>query len=110
VGYGESVPSLVAVLEDIVEQPPTQWVHAIYVDKLRQSFGHRYRFLSLRGAEGGRIVRLLRRLPEGQALVAEHRETLERMLESGSDLPQHDREDLESLLGRSGERKVREPE
>jgi hypothetical protein len=99
VGYGESRPPLMDVLEAIADQPPAPWVRQLYVEKLRQYFGNKYAHPPVRDA--GRIARLFQRLEGGPALTTEFRDELEQMLRYGNEISERDKDDLKALLGKN---------
>jgi hypothetical protein len=101
VGYGKENPPLLDVMEFILEHPPASWVQTMYVEKFGRYLGDVYGDeLLMKPAEDiRRIIRLLRQLPEGPALVAEHRRALEYGLRDRPDLPKAELEQLKTLLG-----------
>jgi hypothetical protein len=67
-GYDNRV---LAIVEIIADDPPADWVRAVYLRKFARALsGYWSRFRSV-DYEGGRWVRLLDRLPERQALIDE---------------------------------------
>jgi hypothetical protein len=82
VGYGESAPPIIDVVEAMLDPPAADWVQAIYVEKLRQYLGDRYFMYHLRGGEARRILNLTPRLPDGPALIEEYGRFLEERAEA----------------------------
>ena len=99
---GESAPPLLDALEAVAAGPTAPWVRAAYVAKFRQYLGNEYSHFEIRGPDLARVIGLLRRLPEGPALVTEHREVLARGLRIARDLPKHDADELRALLDEAG--------
>jgi hypothetical protein len=100
VGYGEKSPHLFEVMDVLLAHGSAPWVRASYVDKLRRYMGTGYGFYAYRSDELAALVRILKQLPEGPAIAAEHRNFLEAQLSNGQ-LPATEREDLKALLKRA---------
>jgi hypothetical protein len=87
--YREATPSLLDILEEMVRHPPAPWVHTLYVERLDQYLGallNNFPWDPQRGEvleqSLARATDLLYQLPEGPALVAEHRQGIERLIKS----------------------------
>jgi hypothetical protein len=83
--YGDEGPSLLELMEAIAEDPPAPWVRSLYVQRfsnyLFAAFGPFPQDPQTRSLPPfHRVLDLLQRLPEGPALIAEHREDLERFV------------------------------
>jgi hypothetical protein len=88
--YGERTPSLLDILEEIVRHPPAPWVRALFVARFDQFldglFGDLPRDPQQPEAtekSWERAAELLRRLPEGPALVDGHRQGIEWLIQYG---------------------------
>jgi hypothetical protein len=99
VGYGEKSPPLLDVLEVLLARGAAPWVREAYVDKLRRCLADWFGLERYSTNELAALVRILKQLPEGPDIAAEHRSALERM--SGRDLPAAEREELNALLKRT---------
>jgi hypothetical protein len=99
VGYGEKIPPLLDVMEVMLARDAAPWVRAVYVDKLRRCLADQFGLNSYSTNERAALVRILKQLPEGPDIAAEHRGALEWM--SSRDLPAAEREDLNALLKRT---------
>jgi hypothetical protein len=99
IGYGEHSPSLWEVLDHIAGCPPAEWVRNVYLEKLHRAIDRRFLYIyGLTEHSADKIVRVLRRLPEGPAIVAENRQTFEQLKEMGF-LSANAAEELKAMLG-----------
>lgn len=91
-------PPLLDVLEVIVGDPPSPWVQVIYVEKFEGFLQNRY----LDPVEVIRVVGLLRRLPEGAALLGRLKE-MSRRENSYSYGLKHNLEEIDKAWGNCDE-------
>jgi hypothetical protein len=101
VGYGETTPPILDAMEAIVAHPPAAWVHATYVEKLRNYIGNEEAFYDPSEVQTGvqlrRIVKILQEIPEGPKIAHEHAHALESRLRSVESTTE-DRENFKALL------------
>jgi hypothetical protein len=99
IGYGETTPRLIEVMEVLVDRQEAPWVRTVYAEKFDRELGEGYSLFYSAGnlEQLLRISRILRRLPEGPAIVARHRASIDSRLRSES-VSAEEREALESLL------------
>jgi hypothetical protein len=73
VGYGESSPNILDVMDVVTTREFAPWVQDCYMDKFRRSMGDKYTFLyeEKTGSELACLVRVLKRIPEGPTIAAE---------------------------------------
>jgi hypothetical protein len=96
VGYGETTPNILDVMEVLVARDHAPWVRAIYAQKLHQYLGENYSIFHWQN-DLPRVVRLLQQIPEGPAIAADYRKAVESRLEE-KQLPPEERESLNALL------------
>ena len=105
VGYGETSPDVLEVMDVLSAEGCAPWVRACYVDKLRRSIDRALAFIyhPRRGAELARLVRVLQRIPEGPGIAAECAIGVESRL-SDTQLPTEDRDSLNAWRELAGPR------
>lgn len=96
-GYGETKPPLIEVLNLIADEPSAPWVRLVYLDKLSSYLRNINFWGGERSMPAGPIIRVLGRLPKGPSLAAENRETLDHLLDSRG-LDAEEKETLKRLL------------
>jgi hypothetical protein len=96
-GYGETTPDILDVVSLVLARQSAPWVRAVYVDKLRYRNWREDPLLQYSSDRLPMFVRILKQLPEGPDIAAEHRSAIEARL-SVSSLPLRDRESLDELL------------
>jgi hypothetical protein len=79
IGYGESSPFILDVIDVVVENPPAPWVREVFLEKLDRFLDDYYGLPSSQRVELETLLRLLQRLPEGKSLFLKHRTHLERV-------------------------------
>jgi hypothetical protein len=99
IGYGETAPDILDVMEVIASGDYAPWVRACYLDKFRRYLGDdfTFRYEPKSGAELAQLVRVLQRLPEGPAIASEQLLGLEIQL-SHESLSEEDRENITAIV------------
>lgn len=75
IGYTGSAPPLLNIIEQLVADPPADWVRQVYVNKLRDRFGDRYGYefssywASLTLDQRERFVTAMEALPEAAEIL-----------------------------------------
>jgi hypothetical protein len=95
--YGARTPNVLEVMEEIVRHSVAPWVHEIYVQRFDQYLDELFNYypqdVDQLYSRWLRAADVLHHLPEGRALVAEHRGQIERCINRASP-------DSSSLLGK----------
>jgi hypothetical protein len=79
VGNGEHTPSVIDVMEIVVEKQPAPWVREIYIEKLDRFLDVYSGMYDRESVEPGRLLQLLQKLTEGKSLFIKHRTHVERV-------------------------------
>jgi hypothetical protein len=109
IGYHETSPDVLDVMEVLLTRDCAPWVRECYLDKLRRYLGYQHSFFyePILGPELERLVRVLRRIPEGPAIASEYTGSVKLLLSERQDLPSEDLENLtalKELAGKTGAR------
>lgn len=99
IGYHETSPHILDVMESIVARDHAPWVRTCYVEKLRRFIGGQYRFAynANSGTELAQMARILHRIPEGSEIAKEIAGDVKMRL-SETILSSEDRDNFSSLL------------
>ncbi len=87
VGYGESTPPLLDVLETMAHTPAADWVREAYLSSFERRYLGGWTY-DLNVAQWSRVLHLLDALPEGKALREKYKEAItshDRQIGSGRD-------------------------
>lgn len=106
VGYGETKPELLEVLEALIATETKPWVEELYWEKFEHRIGRGYHFQNywryLDQAEWGRHLAILEQLPKDSPILVDQQEFLTMLISddsSNSSLTDAQRDRLRRLLG-----------
>jgi len=99
VGYRESTPHILDIVEALQRRNDAGWVRSRYIDAFRRFMGEEYAFYDpdecKRGEELKRAALIISQIPEGPAIAADHQKTIQEALREG--FPRFDDEERKSL-------------
>ncbi|WP_166821699.1 uroporphyrinogen decarboxylase/cobalamine-independent methonine synthase family protein [Thalassoroseus pseudoceratinae] len=116
IGYGETKPELLAVVEALIVLNPKGWVEEQYWEKFHgrtsQGYGFRYYWRRLDQERWDRHLEILENLPENATILTDQREALLSLLSEGADnssMTDSQQDRLRQLLGVEKKESKEEP-